>query len=61
MSRTLEKPIQKPKPNTCQVVKSTSGQFCVRCNWRSATQDGGQWSCRPDCGGEIALKKNAQR
>jgi hypothetical protein len=57
MSRTLQKPIQAPEPKTCQVIKDSTGHFCVRCNWSPDAADGRQWSCCPKCGGQIVPEK----
>lgn len=53
MSENLKKPVQKPKPNTCQVVKNPKGFYCIRCNLSTDTEQSEQWSCCPDCGGDL--------
>ncbi|MGD9369285.1 MAG: hypothetical protein PVH87_26490 [Desulfobacteraceae bacterium] len=53
MSRTLEKPTQKPNPNTCQVVQNPDGVYCIRCNIKGDSPDAQGWSCCPNCGGEL--------
>jgi DNA-directed RNA polymerase subunit RPC12/RpoP len=57
MSRNLEKPTQKPKSKTCQVIKDSAGYFCVRCNWSSDSSASDDWSCCPKCGGQIVPEK----
>ncbi len=58
MSKNLERPVQEPKPDTCQVVKNKAGFYCVRCNLSANASQGEQWACCPDCGGELRRKDN---